>query len=74
MDKETVQKVIDTKIAPVLASHGGSIELIDVRENVAYVRLTGACGGCPHAEMTMRMGVSHILKTELPELKDVVAV
>ena len=38
------------------------------------VRLTGACGGCPMSQMTMKMGIERIIKGEVPEIKEVVAV
>lgn len=74
MDKATVQKIIDDKIKPALANHGGSIDLIDVKGNKVYVKLTGACGCCPHAQMTLKMGVEGIMKEEMPELEEVIAV
>lgn len=73
MDKSTVEKVINDKIKPALESHGGDIELLNVEDNKIYVRLTGACGCCPHAQMTLKMGVEQILKDEFPELDEVVA-
>lgn len=74
MDKEAVQKLIDEKIKPALQSHGGSIDLIDVKDNKIYVTLTGACGTCPHAQMTLKMGVEQILKEEFSDLEEVVSV
>ena len=48
--------------------------LVEVGEDgVVKVRLTGACGGCPMSQMTLRMGIERILKKEVPEVKQVVA-
>ncbi len=74
MDQAAVQQVIDEKVKPGLESHGGSIDLVEVKDDTIHVRLTGACGCCPHAQMTLKMGVEHILKDAFPELKEVVAV
>lgn len=74
MDRGAVEKVIREKVRPGLMSHGGDIELIDVRDNNIHVRLTGACGCCPHAQMTLKMGVEEILKESFPDLDEVVAV
>lgn len=74
MDRKSVEKAIDEKVKPGLQSHGGDIELIDVKENKIHVKLTGACGCCPHAQMTLKMGVEQILQDEFPELEEVVAV
>ncbi len=74
MDKEKVQAVID-EIRPMLQADGGDIELVDVEPTgVVKVKLTGACGGCPMAQMTLQMGVHRRLKQDFPELKEVVAV
>ena len=72
--QQQVQDVIET-IRPNLKSHGGDIELIGVDDdkNVS-VRLQGACSGCPGAQMTLKSGVERILRQELPEIKEVIAV
>jgi Fe/S biogenesis protein NfuA len=74
MDKISVEKILDEKIRPRLAMDGGNIALIDVKENKVYVKLQGACGCCPGAQMTLKMGVERILKHEFPEMEEVVAV
>lgn len=62
------------QIRPALQADGGDIQLIDVKEGVVKVKLTGACGGCPMAAMTLKQGVTRILKERVPEIKEVVAV
>jgi len=74
MDKQSVEKVLDEHIRPRLAMDGGSIEVIDIKDNKVFVKLQGACGCCPGAQMTLKMVVERILKTEFPELEEVVAV
>lgn len=74
MDRAAIEKVINERIKPSLENHGGSIDLVDVKENKIYVRLTGACGFCPHATMTLKMGVEQILKEEFSDLEEVVQV
>ena len=71
--KEKVDKVLD-KIRPSLMADGGNVELVDVEDGVVKVRLTGACGGCPMSQMTLKMGIERLLKQELPEIREVVAV
>ncbi len=68
--KESVQKALE-KIRPALQADGGDVELIDVVDGVVKVRLTGACGGCPMSQMTLKMGVERILKQQIPEIKRV---
>lgn len=72
MDKQSIEKVIDDQIRPGLQSHGGGIDLIEVKEGKVYVRLTGACGGCPMATMTMKQGVERALKASFPEIDEVI--
>lgn len=71
--KEKVEAALD-KIRPNLVADGGNVELVDVNDGTVQVRLTGACGGCPMASMTLKMGIEKILKQEIPEIKEVVAV
>jgi Fe-S cluster biogenesis protein NfuA len=68
--RENVEKALE-KIRPALRADGGDVELIDVVEGVVKVRLTGACGGCPMSQMTLKMGVEKIIKQDVPEVKSV---
>ena len=71
--KEKVEKALE-KIRPSLQADGGDIQLIDVTDGVVKVRLTGACGGCPMSQMTLKQGVEKLLLKEVPGLKEVQAV
>ena len=70
--KELVEKALE-KIRPFLQRDGGDIQLVDVTDGVVKVMLTGACKGCPGAQMTLKQGVEKILKQEVPGVKEVVA-
>ena len=70
--REKVEAAL-ANIRPALQADGGDVELIGVDEGVVKVRLTGACGGCPMAKMTLRNGVERILKEKVPEVKEVIA-
>ncbi len=74
LDQVSVSKVIDEEVKPSLEAHGGGIELIAVKDGRVFVRLTGACGTCPMAIMTLKAGVEHTLKEAFPELQEVVSV
>ena len=74
LERKNVEEILDQRIRPALMADGGNIELIDVKENKVYVRLTGACGGCPSAAMTLQYGVERLLKEEFPELEALVNV
>jgi len=72
--EEKVKSVIDA-IRPDLQSHGGDIELVGIeQDNTVKVRLKGACSGCPGAQMTLKMGVERLLKEQVPQVKEVIAV
>jgi Fe-S cluster biogenesis protein NfuA len=73
MTKENVETVLN-KIRPSLQADGGDVKLVSVNAGTVKVMLTGACGGCPMSTMTLKMGIERILKKELPEVKEVVAV
>jgi len=62
------------QIRPALLADGGDVQLVDVNEGVVTVRLIGACGGCAMATMTLRYGIERMLKEQVPEVKEVVAV
>lgn len=70
--KDKVKKSLD-EIRPALKADGGDVELVDVSDNgVVRVKLTGACAGCPMAEMTLKSGIEKRLKQDVPEVKEVV--
>ena len=71
--KEKIEEVLN-QIRPNLERDGGNVELVDATDGVVKVRLTGACGGCPMASMTLKHGVERALKERVPEVKEVVAV
>ncbi len=73
MTKEEVQGVLD-KVRPMLQRDGGDVELLEVDDGIVKVRLTGACGGCPMATMTLKRGIEAKLKEEIPDIKEVVSV
>ena len=64
-----VQEAIDNEVKPALARDGGSIELVDIKDNVVYVKLTGRCASCPSAGITLKSGVEAVLRDCLfPEI------
>jgi Fe-S cluster biogenesis protein NfuA len=71
--REKVEAAL-AKIRPALQQDGGDVELVDITDGTVKVRLTGACGGWPMAAMTLTRGVERVLKSEVPEVKKVVAV
>ncbi|MFB0508000.1 MAG: NifU family protein [Thermodesulfobacteriota bacterium] len=72
--REEVEKALES-IRPALQADGGDIELVDVgKDGIVQVRLTGACGGCPMSQMTLKMGVEKTLKKIVPQVTSVITV
>ena len=71
--RENVEAAL-AKIRPALQADGGDVELVDVKDGVVSLKLKGACDGCPMASMTLRQGIERILKEQVPEVKEVIAV
>ena len=77
MEPALIEKVETAlqKVRPSLQADGGDVQLVDVNdEGVVLVRLTGACGGCPMSQMTLKMGIEKVLKQNVPEIKSVESV
>jgi Fe-S cluster biogenesis protein NfuA len=74
MMKEQVLEVLQL-VRPALQADGGDVELVDVTEDgVVSVKLKGACGSCPMATVTLKMGIERTLKEKVPGVKEVVQV
>ena len=70
--KEKVEQAL-AKVRPSLQADGGDVRLIAVDENtgIVTVKLTGSCGSCPFALMTLKQGIEQTLKEQVPEVKEV---
>ena len=69
-----IKEIIDADIRPAIQGHGGEIVYKGFEEGIVKVSLQGACGGCPGATMTLKMGVEARLKEQVPEVVSVEAV
>jgi len=68
---DQVRHVIDLQINPSIAAHGGEINLVDVRDTVVYLEMSGGCQGCGMAAATLSQGVRRILTEALPQITDI---
>jgi Fe-S cluster biogenesis protein NfuA len=74
MLEEQVKTALDN-VRPSLQADGGDVEFVSLADDgTVSVKLTGACGGCPMAQMTLKMGIENYLKQEVPEVTAVVGV
>lgn len=72
--KEKIEQAL-AKVRPMLAADGGNVELIEVTsDGTVKLKLTGTCGCCPMSQMTLKSGIERILRQEVPEIKEVIAI
>ena len=67
-----VQELLDTRINPVVANHGGHVELLDVTDRAVYLRLGGGCVGCGMVDVTLKQGIEVLIKQSMPEIEEVI--
>ncbi|UCF57879.1 MAG: NifU family protein [Deltaproteobacteria bacterium] len=68
--REKVEEALQD-IRPSLQADGGDVELVDVRNGIVKVRLTGACGCCPMSQLTLKQGIENYIKKAIPEVLSV---
>ncbi len=69
---DRVAELFDTQVNPMVARHGGRVELIDVQDAVVMLRMGGGCQGCGMADVTLRQGIEAMLQQHVPEVKGIV--
>jgi Fe/S biogenesis protein NfuA len=69
---QSVQELLDSKINPGLAGHGGFVALLDYKEDVVYIGFGGGCQGCGMVDVTLKHGVEAMILEEIPEVKQIV--
>ncbi len=72
--KETEKKIKELieKMRPFLINDGGDIEFIEYKNNIVYIKLSGACEDCEYIDFTLKDGIEEMLTTEIPEIKGVI--
>lgn len=71
---DRVKHVIEMQVNPAIASHGGSVTLIEVRDDVVYLEMMGGCQGCGMAAVTLAQGIRRIIMESVPDVRDIVDV
>jgi len=69
---ERVARLFDEQVNPMVARHGGRVELIDVQDAVVMLRMGGGCQGCGMADVTLRQGIEGMLSQHIPEVRGIV--
>ena len=72
--EEQIKSALDN-VRPSLQADGGDVEFVSLAEDgTVSLRLTGACGCCPHAQMTLKNGIENYLKEKIPGVTAVLGV
>ena len=66
-----IKGLLNARIRPAVKQDGGDIVFCDYRDGIVYVEMQGSCKGCPYAMRTLKDGVEKILKTYIPEVREV---
>ncbi len=67
-----IREILDDEIRPAIAMDGGDVELKSFQDGIVTLHLQGACSTCPSSTMTLKMGIENRLKSEIPEVVEVV--
>jgi len=73
-DLERIEKVLEERVRPQLRAHGGEVKIDHLENGTLYVKLMGACAGCPSADLTNETIIQEELVREVPELVREVAI
>lgn len=68
---DKIRQVIEERINPAVASHGGHVSLIDVKDKAVYLQLGGGCQGCGMADVTLKQGIEVMIKEAVPEIEEI---
>lgn len=69
---EQIKEILDDRVRPGVAQDGGDILFIAFTKGVVYMKLEGACSGCPSSSITLKSGIKNILQYYIPEVTDVI--
>jgi Fe/S biogenesis protein NfuA len=69
-----IEEILRDEVNPAVAGHGGFIDLIEYKDGTAYVLMGGGCQGCGMANVTLKSGVERILKSQIPEVQEILDV
>ena len=67
--EEQIQHVLDEEVNPMVASHGGVVSLLEVKDSSAYLEFGGGCQGCGMIDVTLKQGVEVMIKEQVPEIE-----
>ncbi len=66
-----INELLDLRIRPAIAQDGGDVAFERYEDGIVYLRLKGACAGCPSATVTLKVGIEQMLRHFIPEVQEV---
>ena len=72
--EKSIVELLETRVKPVVASHGGEISFDSFKDGIVYLELKGSCAGCPSSTATLKMGIENMLKHYHKDIKEVVEI
>ena len=67
-----VKRILEDKINPGIAAHGGSVSLVDLKDNTMFLEFSGGCQGCAASDVTLRAGIEEMVKREVPQIEEII--
>ncbi|WP_319533270.1 NifU family protein [uncultured Cohaesibacter sp.] len=67
----TIKELLETRVRPAVAQDGGDITFHGFRDGVVFLRMRGACAGCPSSTATLKHGIENLLRHFLPDVQEV---
>ena len=74
LDSPTLHERVDMaldRIRPTIQADGGDVWLMNVTDDIAYVQMIGACGGCAAVLTTLKLGIERVVREDVPEIRAV---
>ena len=72
--EKSIIELLETRVKPVVASHGGEISFNSFKNGTVFLELKGSCSGCPSSTATLKMGIENMLKHYHKDIKEVVEI
>ncbi len=69
-----LENLFDEQVRPALAAHGGNVEIVDLDNDILYLKLQGGCQGCSSSAATLKQGIATLVKQKFPTIKEVIDV
>lgn len=70
--RQAVEELLEREVNPSVASHGGKISVVEVRDGDLYIAMSGGCQGCAASQVTLKQGVEVMVRRVVPEVREII--